>query len=177
MNSVAKVRVVAICIASTAGAPMQAVQKVEAIASAGLRGDRYTTSDGSFNKKSGSWWYSVPILGWVLTWFLQRTERQVTLIHATAFEGTGFGFLDSRRNLIVDGEIELMWLIGKKFWVGGVLLEGVKYCDPCNRPNKLLDKEESFKKAFFNQGGLIAKVVKGGIIELDDEVIPPLKGY
>ncbi len=177
MSFVTKVRVVAICIASTAGAPMQAVQEVEAIAGAGLRGDRYTTSDGSFNKKSGSWWYSVPILGWILAWLLQRTERQVTLIHATAFEGTSFGFLDSRRNLIVDGEIELSWLIGKKFWVGEVLFLGVKYCDPCNRPNKLLGKEESFKKAFFNQGGLIARVVKGGIIEVNDEVIPQSKGY
>lgn len=45
--------VVAICIASEAGAPMQYVHKIEAIAGQGLLGDRYTIGAGSFNKKTG----------------------------------------------------------------------------------------------------------------------------
>ncbi len=64
----------------------------------GLRGDRYSTGNGSFNKdKPGS--------------------RQVTIMNSIFFEGSGFEFKDSRRNLFVEG-VELMWLIGRDFQIG-----------------------------------------------------------
>ena len=43
--------VVAIFIAPIAGAKMEEVQSAEAIAGAGLAGDRYSTGEGSFNLK------------------------------------------------------------------------------------------------------------------------------
>ena len=161
-------RVVGLFICSDAGQPMQAVKEVEAIAGKGLKGDRYATGQGSFSFKLKTflqkcfwWWFGV--------------KRQVTLISATAFEGTGFRFDESRRNIVV-ADVELMWLVGREFEVGTARFKGVKYCDPCNRPSKLCGKK-SFKDAFFDKGGLIAEVVEGGIILDDDFVILPLKNY
>lgn len=146
-----------ICIGGVAGKPMQEVSEVLAIAGQGLDGDRYATGDGSFNKgKPGS--------------------RQVTLMNAIFFDGSGFQFKDSRRNLFVEG-VELMWLIGREFQVGAARLRGVKYCDPCQRPSKLSGNATSFKEAFFDRGGLIADVLESGVIGMGDEVVPPPKGY
>src|SRR3989344_7631165 len=147
----------AICIGSVAGGPMQEVSSAEAVAGQGLKGDRYATGEGSFNKG-------------------RQGNRQVTLMNAIFFDGSGFEFKDSRRNIFVQG-VELMWLIGREFQVGTARFRGVKYCDPCTRPSKLSGKQKSFKEAFFDRGGLIAEVIEGGVIKTGDSVIPPPKGY
>ncbi|MDA8611379.1 MOSC domain-containing protein [Candidatus Pacebacteria bacterium] len=150
-------RVVAICIAPEAGAPMQEVQEVEAIAGAGLKGDRYCTAKGSFSAEKPG-------------------KRQVTLMNYLFFEGSGFDYVDSRRNLFT-ADVELMWLIGREFRVDGALLRGVKYCDPCDRPSKLIHDEASFKEVFLDRGGLIADIVSGGIIKVNSQIVIPPKGY
>jgi hypothetical protein len=150
-------KVVALYICPMAGAPMQAVSEVEAMANAGLRGDRYCTGEGSFNKGA-------------------MGKRQVTLINGIFFEGTGFQYVDSRRNIVTNG-VELMWLIGREFQIGTARFRGVKYSDPCNRPSRLAGKNQSFQEAFFDRGGLIAEILEGGIIKVGDPIIPPPKGY
>lgn len=146
-----------ICIGSVAGGSMQEVSSVEAIAGQGLKGDRYSTGEGSFNKgKQGS--------------------RQVTLMNSIFFEDSGFEFRDSRRNLFVEG-VELMWLIGREFQIGTARFRGVKYCDPCQRPSKLSGKTKSFQQTFFDRGGLVAEVIESGVINIGDDVVPPPKGY
>lgn len=149
--------VVAICICPVAGEPMQIVQEVEAIAGFGLKGDRYSTGNGSFNRGS-------------------QGNRQVTLINGIFFKGTDFNFVDSRRNIVTMG-VELMWLIGREFQIGNAHFRGLKYCDPCNRPSKLSGKNKSFKEEFFDRGGIIAEVIESGTIRLGDPIIPPPKGY
>jgi hypothetical protein len=139
------------------GEPMIEQKKVEAIRDMGLEGDRYCYGEGSFNKGH---------LG----------KRQVTLINKIFFNGTGFDYDDSRRNIVTDG-VELMWLIDKEFEIGGATMRGVKYCDPCERPTILSGTQRSFKEMFFDRGGLIAEVIKGGWIRQGDLVIPPPKGY
>ena len=153
MNGMVK----AICICPVAGEPMQPVTDVEAIIGQGLKGDRYSTGEGSFNKG-------------------RQGNRQVTLMNTIFFEGSGFEFKDSRRNLFVEG-IELMWLIGREFQIGTARFRGVKYCDPCTRPNKLAGKEQSFKETFFDRGGIIAEIIESGLIKIGDQVIPPPKEY
>lgn len=153
MNGIVK----AICICPVAGEPMQEITEVEAIASQGLKGDRYSTGEGSFNKG-------------------KRGVRQVTLMNTIFFEGSGFEFKDSRRNLFVHG-VELMWLFGREFQIGNARFRGLRYCDPCTRPSKLSGKTKSFKETFFDRGGLIAEVIESGVIKIGDQVIPPSKGY
>lgn len=147
----------AICIGAVAGGPMQAVQSAEAIAGQGLSGDRYSRGEGSFNKG-------------------RQGKRQVTLINGCFFPDRGFEYVDTRRN-IVTLAVELMDLIGKEFRVGEALLRGIKYCDPCLRPSKLSGKTAAFKDVFHDRGGLVAEVLEGGLIKVDDLVVPPKKDY
>lgn len=150
-------KILGIYVAPKAGDPMQSLDKVTAEAGNGLLGDRYLNGNGSWNKG-------------------RQGKRQVTLINSIFFPGSGFEYQDSRRNLITEG-IELMWLIGQDFQVGEAMLRGVKYCDPCQRPNKLAGKLHSFQEAFYDRGGLIAEVLHSGLIRVNDAIIPPKKGY
>ena len=69
-------KIVCICIGSEAGAVMTEVRAVTAEAGNGLFGDRYYGGNGSFNRgKPG--------------------KRQVTLMNAMFFEGSGFVSPDS----------------------------------------------------------------------------------
>ncbi len=149
-------KVVAICISPVAGGPMQLVNEVRAFEGMGLQGDRYCTGQGSFNKGN-------------------QGRRQVTFINGIFFKDTGFEYVDSRRNIVVEG-VELIWLIGKYFSIDDAKFLGVKYCDPCDRPSKLSGKP-GFKEAFYDRGGLVAEVFCTGLIRVGDEVIPPSKGY
>lgn len=150
--------VVAICIAPDAGVPMRIVEEVKAIAGKGLLGDRYASGAGSFNKKVG--------VG----------TRQVTLMNVRFFEGSGFEYHESRRNIFVR-DTELMWLIGREFQIGQARLRGLKYCDPCMRPSKLAGKSLVFKDIFEDAGGLMAEVLEDGLIRIGDAVVPPPRGY
>lgn len=131
---------------------MQEVREVEAIAGAGLQGDRYATGAGSFNKGNPG-------------------KRQVTLINGRFFSGSGFTFAESRRNLVTE-DVELMRLIGRGFRIGTTAcFHGVKYCHPCNRPSDLANKQGSFRGTFFDCGGLIAEVTASGVIRIRDPII------
>lgn len=150
-------KVISICIGQTAGAKMEEVQEVIAEAGNGLVGDRYYGGNGSFNK-------------------YEAGKRQVTFMNAMFFEGSGFSFVDSRRNIFLNG-VELMDLIGKDFTVGEVTFRGVKYCDPCNRPNTLAGIKKSFRETFFDRGGLVAEIISNGTIRISDKVRTPKKDY
>lgn len=149
--------IVEICISPIAGAVMQSVSEVRALAGRDLEGDRYATEEGSFNRG-------------------KKGHRQVTLMNAIFFKGSGFEFKESRRNIFVEG-VELMWLIGREFQIGTSRFRGVKYCDPCARPSTLSGNSRVFKEVFFDRGGLIAEIIEEGLIKIGDAVIPPKKQY
>lgn len=96
--------VVGIFISPIAGGTMHEVQIVQALAGAGLAGDRYSTGTGSFSRK-------------------QVGRRQVTLINSIFFKDSGFEYFESRRNIVTHG-VELMWLIGREFQIGEALFRG-----------------------------------------------------
>jgi MOSC domain-containing protein YiiM len=177
--------VVAICVTSRKGEPMASVQEAMAVAGQGLRGDRYARGQGSWSRG-------------------QVGRRQITLINALFVQGSGFEYVETRRNIATSG-VELMDLIGQKFSVGDAMLRGVKYCDPCLRPSVLtnkprrmakrdLVKEQSrraeqsrrcsslmpdipFRDAFHDRGGLVAEVLSSGLIHVGSAVVPPSKHY
>jgi len=150
-------KVARIGIASKPGAPMDSYVSITAVAGSGLKGDRYALGEGSWNKGA-------------------QGRRQVTLINLRFVDGSGYDFLETRRNIGVRG-VELMDLVGKEFAVGNAVFRGVKYCDPCERPKQLARKDRSFRDAFHDCGGLVAEVVVGAIISVGDAVIPPKKNY
>jgi MOSC domain-containing protein YiiM len=145
--------VTGIFIARKAEAPMEELQKVEAIAGQGLLGDRYATGHGSYNRG-------------------EPGKRQVTLIREEWFPGTSFAPSESRRNIVIRGT-ELYWLIDRWFTLGTAILRGVKYCEPCLKPGALIGNGARFEDEFSDRGGLIAEVLQSGNVALGDYLIRP----
>src|SRR5918998_68850 len=107
-----KGEVIAINISPHNEQPMQQVDAVRAIEGKGLEGDRYANRDGTFSKKDGP-------------------DREVTLIELEAIEAAArkyeldIGLGDPRRNIVTKA-VPLNHLVGRRFRVGEVILEGMK---------------------------------------------------
>lgn len=128
--------------------PLVSVNHVEVLADCGLAGDHRSQRAGG--------------------------KRQVTLIqaeHLTAVSALlGRVALDPglmRRNLVVSG-INLLALREDQFAIGGVLFEGTGSCDPCSRMETNLGP--GGYNAMRGHGGIVARVLEGGVIRLGDDV-------
>lgn len=129
-------------------ADLQSLNHVEVYAASGLAGDHYSGGpDG---------------------------KRQVTLIQGEHLDAVGallgrdsIDPLLTRRNLVVRG-INLLALRDRRFRIGDVVLEGTGYCEPCSR------MEENLGPGGYNamrgHGGITARVVEGGVIQVGDAV-------
>src|SRR5258708_3955085 len=135
----------AIHITPVAGAPMEALDEVDALVGSGLAGDRYLLGTG---------FYSAPL----------RPDggRQMTLIEAeglaalAAEHGIPFAAADSRRNLTTR-RVRLPELVGRHFAIGAVVCEGVDHCPPCQH---LVDVPgRSVLPPLVGRGGIRAKIV------------------
>lgn len=149
-------KVLSLFICPEKGQPMQEVPCVRAIAGVGLEGDRYATGKGTY---SG----------------VRHNLRHVTLIHinkineANAEVPVPFTPIETRRNILVDGDIDLLALIGKEFSIAGVRMRGVEECTPCIVPSKMTHKE-GFLKAYDKRGGLRAEILTDGMISVGSEL-------
>jgi MOSC domain-containing protein YiiM len=131
--------------------PMNEVAGVEAIAGAGLVGDRYGSGSG---------------------------KRGITLIQAehlpviAALSGHGsVAPALLRRNVVVSG-IPLIALKGRRFRIGQALFEGTGDCDPCSRMEAALGP--GGYNAMRGHGGLCARILESGRIMVGDELVPEL---
>ena len=77
---------------------------------------------------------------------------------------------EHRRNLTTEG-VPLNYLVGKQFKIGDVVLEGGRLNFPCKYLEELLNKR--LVLPLYNRSGLNCRVIKGGIIKVDD-IIEPL---
>ena len=127
--------------------PMQAVESVEASTGGGLAGDRYAGGSG----KRGV--------------TLIQAEHLAVIAALSGHEAIAAETL--RRNLVVSG-IPLVALKGRRFRIGGVLLEGTDACDPCSRMEAALGP--GGYNAMRGHGGLCARIVEGGIVRVGDAV-------
>jgi MOSC domain-containing protein YiiM len=149
-------RVEVICVAPRAGAAMQSLPQIEVIAGVGLLADRYATKTGFYSPRP-----------------TDPGAREVTLFEAEALDalkaehGIELGPTEHRRNLTVRG-IRLMDLLGQRFRVGEVLLEGVKDCPPCDHLQKLVRKP--VLEPLLERGGLRARVLESGTIRVGDGI-------
>jgi MOSC domain-containing protein YiiM len=150
-------RVVAIFVAPGAGAPMEARDTVDAVASIGLTGDRYALGTGKYSATN-------------------RGPRDVTLIEREAVDAvrdeTGIAVTeaDTRRNVVTEG-VPLNHLVGRTFRVGGVTLRGLRLSEPCAYLEQLT-RLDGLNRAFMHRGGLRAEVVDGGELRVGDPVEP-----
>jgi MOSC domain-containing protein YiiM len=81
--------------------------------------------------------------------------------------GVALTAAEHRRNVTVRG-VQLSSLLGQRFRIGEVLLEGVKDCPPCEHLEKLTGKP--VLQPLLNRGGLRARVLEGGTIHIGDQV-------
>ena len=127
---------------------MREVDAVEAIAGAGLLGDRY---------KSGSGKRGVTLL----------QVEHLPVIAALAGKSEVHPML-LRRNLVVSG-IPLIALKGRRFMLGDVLLEGTGPCDPCSRMEDTLG--QGGYNAMRGMGGLCARILGAGTLRIGQSVV------
>ncbi len=101
-------------------------------------------------------------------------NRQVTLIQAEHLEVVASILSrdalhpgEVRRNIVVNG-INLLALKDQQFCIGEVVLAMTGHCHPCSR------MEENLGPGGYNamrgHGGITAKVIKGGTIQVGDSV-------
>lgn len=141
-------KVVWIGVRPSRGASQQVRPQVVAEAGRGLDGDRYRSA--------------------------RNGARQVTLIQAEHLAAIA-GYLQRdavdpgllRRNIVVQG-INLHALKGRRFRVGRALLEYSGECHPCSRMEELLGT--GGYNAVRGHGGITARILEGGLIEVGDEI-------
>ena len=84
--------------------------------------------------------------------------NQISLIESESIDnynikfGLNISYIDFRRNIITKG-IRLNDLVGKKFKVGAVALEGIDLCRPCKHLSENLNQNNIIKE-FLRNGGL-----------------------
>ena len=153
VGSVSRVnaRVEGIFLTETHGEVPQTVDRVRAVAGAGLVGNRYFHADG--NAPPG---------------------RAVTLIAAEGVEAfveeTGISVTpaETRRNVLTRG-IDVNALVGKRFRIGAVECVGVELCEPCVHLESMT--KPGVLKGLVHRAGLNADVLNDGDIAVGDAVI------
>ena len=129
---------------------MAPLVEVEALSDSGLRGDRY--ADVNLRKSP---------------------DYQITLIEIENIEafacasGLSLAAHEPRRNLVTIG-VNLNSLLGKRFFVGEVELEGLELCEPCATFARYTHPDVI--PFFIHKGGLRARIIHGGVVRVGDQV-------
>lgn len=149
-------------IADAASDDMKELSYAEVVKDKGIKGDRYFEGNGRYS--------DIPDV------------RDITLIEKEVLDALEQNqpplqessiFLkpnEHRRNLTTEG-VPLNYLVGKQFKIGDVVLEGGRLNFPCKYLEDLLHKK--LVLPLYNRSGLNCRVIKGGVIKVDD-IIQPL---
>ncbi len=82
--------------------------------------------------------------------------------------GLSIPYKDFRRNIITKG-IKLNDLVGKKFKIGEVKVEGIDLCRPCRHLCEVLHQDNIIKE-FLRRGGLRCKILSSSSIEVGNKI-------
>ena len=151
--------VITIHIAAEEGGELQPLDTAELVAGCGIRGDRHFSADGS------------------------GADGALTLIEAEQVdlfnELTGLSPAphDTRRQIVTRG-VALNDLVGVRFRVGDVELEGVELCEPCSYLARHLAEAFSITAvspaemvhALSHRAGIRARILNDGTIRVGDVV-------
>jgi len=80
--------------------------------------------------------------------------------------GLNISYIDFRRNIVTKG-VKLNNLVGKKFHIGNVEVEGIDLCRPCRHLNENLNQENIIKE-FLRKGGLRCQILSSASIYIND---------
>jgi MOSC domain-containing protein YiiM len=147
-------RVMSLYVAPAAGARMEALESVRAVAGHGVEGDRYFLRSGTYSQKDGP-------------------DREITLIETEALEalardyGLALDALESRRN-VATRDVALNHLVGRTFRVGEATVRGLRLCEPCGHMERLCGKP--VRPGLVHRGGLRAEILTDGVIRIGDPI-------
>ena len=82
--------------------------------------------------------------------------------------GLNIPYLNFRRNIVTKG-VKLNDLVGKKFLVGNVKLEGIDLCRPCRHLADSLNQDNIIKE-FLRSGGLRCQILSSSSLKVGDEI-------
>jgi len=136
---------------------MEARDRVDATAGAGLDGDRYAAGTGTYSGTG-------------------RGPRDVTLIEREAIDavrdpndgGVDVREGETRRNLVTEG-VALNHLVGRTFRVGALRMRGVRLAEPCAYLEQLT-RHPGVRAAMVHRGGLRAEVLDDGELRVGDAI-------
>jgi len=132
-------------------------KKVEVFKDKGIKGDRYFLGTGKWSAKN-------------------KPHQQITLIESENIDYINshlikkINYEDFRRNIITK-KIRLNNLVGGKIIIGNLELEVIKLRHPCLYLAKLLGQDIDLVKLLRLKGGIACKVIKSGVIKIDDKII------
>ena len=99
---------------------------------------------------------------------------QLTLIESENIDyyntkyGLNIPYKDFRRNIITKG-VKLNDLVGKKFQIGDVKVEGIDLCRPCRHLCEVLNQDNIIKE-FLRRGGLRCQILSSSSIEVGNKI-------
>ena len=128
---------------------IQEVNSIEVIAEKGIVGDRHFKD------------YNDPYCQ------LSLIESENIDYYNTKY-GLNIAYVDFRRNIITK-EIGLNDLIGKKFFIGKVEVEGIDLCRPCRHLTDMLNQDNVLKE-FMRRGGLRRRILTSSQININDKI-------
>ena len=82
--------------------------------------------------------------------------------------GLNIPYKDFRRNIITKG-VKLNDLVGKKFQIGDVKVEGIDLCRPCRHLCEVLNQDNIIKE-FLRRGGLRCQILSSSSIEVGNKI-------
>jgi MOSC domain-containing protein YiiM len=153
-------QVVSLHIAPAASAPTQTVTEARAVPGRGLEGDRYWSATGTYSERPGPG-REVTLVEVESVQALERAERDAPGIKVSA--------ADTRRNIATAG-VPLNHLVDREFWVGPVLMRGVRLCEPCKHLEDLTQR--GVMSGLVHRGGLRAQILLEGTIRSGDPIRP-----
>lgn len=147
-------RVLGLFIGPEESGPIEERDEIHAVAGQGIRGDRYFQPEASPDHDAR----------------LELTLFEAEAVHE-GNEDASLGLVpsDMRRNVMTSG-MYLRDLIGRRFRIGKVLLEGLEDNPPCRRLQALAGKP--LMKPLIERGGIRARIVEGGAICVGDVITP-----
>lgn len=149
-------QIYSIQIASRAGESMMQLAQANIIAGKGIDGDRYALDIGAFSKTKPK----IRHISLIALSGIEHANQELLAKQQAVFSES-----DTRRNLVISGISvnKLNDLVGKIFYLGGLMFRGTELCAPCQRPANLL-KRPDFMSAFENRGGLRAEALESGYL-------------
>jgi MOSC domain-containing protein YiiM len=142
-----------IYVTSEGSAAMERVEEVRTVEGCGIEGDRYCEGKGYWTNYG-----DVCEVTLISSEDLEYIERELGISVANG---------EHRRNIVTRG-VSLGDLRGKRFSIGGTVLEYDRPRPPCRHVQDLT--EPGMTRALKGRGGICARVVKAGHIRVSDAI-------